>query len=75
MVKTSSSNVGGVGSIPGWGTKIPHALRPKKKKGKTKAIQGFSGGSDGKESAHKAGDPGSIPGSGRSLGERNGNPL
>ena len=32
MVKTSSSNVGGVGSIPGWGTKIPHALRPKKKK-------------------------------------------
>ena len=74
MVKTSSSNVGGVGSIPGWGTKISHASRPKKK-GKTKAIQGFSGGSDGKESAHKAGDLGSIPGSGRSLGERNSNPL
>ena len=32
-------------------------------------------GSDGKESACKAGDPGSIPGSGRSPGERNGNPL
>ena len=31
MVKTSSSNVGGVGSIPGWGTKISHASRPKKK--------------------------------------------
>ena len=30
--------------------------------------------SDGKESACSAGDPGSIPGSGRSLGERNGNP-
>ena len=29
----------------------------------------------GKESAHQAGDAGSIPGSGRSLGERKGNPL
>ena len=35
----------------------------------------FPGGSDGKESAYKAGDPGSIPGSGRSPGEGNGNPL
>ena len=33
------------------------------------------GGSDGKESACNAGDPLSIPGSGRSLGEGNGNPL
>ena len=33
------------------------------------------GGSDGKVSAHKAGDPGLIPGSGRSPGEGNGNPL
>ena len=32
-------------------------------------------GSDGKESACKAGDLGSIPGSGRSPGEGNGNPL
>ena len=31
--------------------------------------------SDGKESACSAGDPGSIPGSGRSPGEGNGNPL
>ena len=31
--------------------------------------------SDGKESACNAGDPGSIPGSGRSSGEGNGNPL
>ena len=32
-------------------------------------------GSDGKESACSEGDPGSIPGSGRSPGEGNGNPL
>ena len=36
---------------------------------------GFPGGSDGKASACNAGDPGSIPGSGRSPGEGNGNPL
>ena len=36
---------------------------------------GFPGGSDGKESAYHAGDPGSIPELGRSLGERNGYPL
>ena len=35
----------------------------------------FPGGSDGKASAYKAGDPGSIPGLGRSPGEGNGNPL
>ena len=35
----------------------------------------FPCSSDGKESACSAGDPGSIPGSGRSPGERNGNPL
>ena len=33
------------------------------------------GGSDVKESACNAGDPSSIPGSGKSPGERNGNPL
>ena len=36
---------------------------------------GFPGGSDGKESAHNVEDPGLMPGSGRSLGEVNGNPL
>ena len=36
---------------------------------------GFSGGSDGKESACNAGDPGSIPGMGRSPGGGNSNPL
>ena len=36
---------------------------------------GLPGGSAGKESACSAGDLGSIPGSGRSAGEGNGNPL
>ena len=36
---------------------------------------GFPGGSDGKESACKAGDLGLVAGSGRSPGEGNGNPL
>ena len=36
---------------------------------------GFPGGSDGKESTCDVGDLGSIPGSGRSPGEGNGNPL
>ena len=36
---------------------------------------GFPGGSVGKESAQNAGDLGSIPGSGRSPGEGNGNPF
>ena len=35
----------------------------------------FPGGSDGKASACNAGDPGSIPGSGRSPGEGNASPL
>ena len=35
----------------------------------------FPGGSDGKASAYNAGDSGLIPGSERSAGEGNGNPL
>ena len=35
----------------------------------------FPGGSDSKESAYNGGDPGSIPGLGRSPGEGNDNPL
>ena len=38
-------------------------------------IEGFPGGSDGKVSACNVVDLGSIPGSGRSPGEGNGNPL
>jgi len=36
---------------------------------------GFPGSLDGKASAYNEGDPGSIPGSERSPGEGNGNPL
>ena len=36
---------------------------------------GFPKGLGGQESACRAGDPGSIPGSGRCLEEGNGNPL
>ena len=36
---------------------------------------GFPGTSGGKESACSVGDPGSIPGWGRSPGEGHGNPL
>ena len=36
---------------------------------------GFPGGSNNKESACNVGDPGSIPGLGRSPGEGNGYPL
>ena len=62
-----------------------HVLAKKKKKKKRirevriinllKAGRGFPSGSMGKESACNAGDPGSIPGSGRSPGEGNGKPL
>ena len=39
------------------------------------ATHNFPGGLDGKMSAYNTGDPGSIPGLGRSPGEGNGNPL
>ena len=39
------------------------------------AEEHFPGGSEGKASACDVGDPGLIPGSGRSPGEGNGNPL
>ena len=42
---------------------------------KVKVYKDLPGGSEGKASACNAGDPGSIPGSGRYLGEGNGNPL
>ena len=35
-------------------------------------VKGFPGGSDSKESAWNAGDPGSIPGLGKSPGDGNG---
>ena len=39
------------------------------------SLFGFQGGSDGKESAHREGDTGSIPGLERFPGEGHGNPL
>ena len=39
------------------------------------SLEGFPGGSDVKASAYNVGDLGLIPGSGRSPGEGNGNPL
>ena len=39
------------------------------------ALMGFPGGSENKASAYNVGDPGSIPGLGKSPGEGNGNPL
>ena len=41
----------------------------------TSQARGFPNSSVGKESPCNAGDPGLIPGLGRSAGERNGNPL
>ena len=38
-------------------------------------VEGFPWGSDSEESACNAGEPGSVPGSGRSPGEGNSNPL
>ena len=46
-----------------------------KNKGRLSNYQGFPGGSEVKASACNVGDLGSIPRSGRSPGERNGNPL
>ena len=42
---------------------------------RVQCILGSPGGSDSKEFVCSAGDPGSMPGSGRSPGEGNGNPL
>ena len=50
-------------------------LYPEYLKNSQKSIVKIPGGSDGKASAYSAGDVGLIPGSGRSPGEGNGNPL
>ena len=57
-------------SVDGWGC-VPSLLFTW---GQT-MVGGFPGSSDGKASAYNVGDPGSIPGLGRSPGEANGNPL
>ena len=50
-------------------TTFPHFLYP------LSIYPLITGGSDGKASACNVGDPGSIPGRGKSPGEGNGNPL
>ena len=54
---------------------MPKSIKQEIKKEKLILIPGFPGGSDGKESACNAGDPSSVPESGRSPGEGNGYPL
>ena len=52
--------------------------KKKKKEKERKSLASpsdFPDDSDGKASAYNVGDPGSIPGLGRSSGEGNGNPL
>ena len=50
-------------------------MKKKKKKPDDSTNVGFPSGSEVKASASNAGNPRSIPGSGRSPGEGNGNPL
>ena len=66
------------GRITGNDLKASHLLSPSvenKSKTVTAFWQGFPGGSEVKASACNEGDLGLIPGSGRSPGEGNGNPL
>ena len=82
--KASAYNVGDPGSIPGSGDLLEKGMAthssilaspaPHPKKG-LKEILRFPGDSEVKGSACSAGDPGLAPGSGRSPGEGNGNPL
>ena len=51
------------------------ALFPSTETGHLPLFRGFPGGSDTKESTCNVGDPDSIPGSGKSPGGGNGNPL
>ena len=75
--------MGDPGSIPGLrrspgegnGNPLQYSCPPPQKKGAQRNILGFPGGSEVKASASNAGDPGLIPGLGRSPEEGNGNPL
>ena len=64
LVTPSHVDLSWVGEIPWKRDKLP-----------TSVLLGFPGGSDSKESAYNAGDPGSIPGLGRAPGGGHGNPL
>ena len=66
------------GKSHGWGSLVGYSPWGRKESDMTERLHFHfqrSGGSDSKESACNSGDPGSISGSGRSLGEGNGNRL
>ena len=56
---------------------MPHILKLEEQREnfEVTGAEGFPGGSDSNESAGNVGEMGWIPGSGRSPGEGNGNPL
>ena len=59
-----------------WGTVLVFTgIEQEEKSEKWGQLRDFPGSSDSKASAYNAGDLGSIPGSGRSPGEGNSNPL
>ena len=58
-----------------WNARLNEAQAGIKTVGRNSSNLGFPGGSEVKAFARNGGDPGSIPGSGRSPGEGNGNPL
>ena len=78
-LRLSTSNVGGLDSIPSGGTKIPHSCCTMGTKNKQKTLPrlflGFPDDSDGKGSACNMGDLSLIPGWGRFRGEGNGYPF
>ena len=75
LVEALCSQCRGHGFSP-WLGKICMLCSQKTKRKVSKlSTFGFPGDSDNKEPASNVGDPGSIPGLGRSPGEGNGNPL
>ena len=72
----SPSGEGSAG-LPGFPAPTPTSFQPPLRGAFSPALvyQGLPGSSDSKESVCSAGDPGLIPGLGRSPGEEKGNPL
>ena len=63
------------GGLPSGVAQIRTRLKRLSNSSSRGSMVGVPGGSEGKASACNVGDLGLIPGSGRSLGEGNGNPL
>ena len=71
------ATVHGVTGLDNWATN-PISWKQQKNDPQSRGpwyVVSFPGGSEGKASAYNEGDPGLIPGLGRSPGEGNGNPL